>query len=108
MTVKKEILTFTIRITNVDKRNISFDMFCTREFGLFEEMNIKIEDMVMPHGHFQAFALRLVAHVYMETVIYRKLNKSQTKILSNIPVAVFDNFDPQKSQPINIANKLKK
>ena len=106
---KKGILTFIVRISDVNAKSkvIAFDLFCGKNFDnvLTDIIN---EDMAMLADHFQALVLRLVAHVYIDTEVYRKLKKADKKILTDMPIAVFDQMVPQKAMPIQLADKLKK
>ena len=100
---KTKPTSFKIKINSISESEISFDLLSgddkdakhsnVLKNGNFEPKN----DIKMPIKHFKDFAIRLLAHVFLEK---KKITDEELRILWNMRIMVFDNESISDSESI--------
>ena len=104
---KKDIASFTIKITSVEEVSEYIGFSMTYSYG-FRSSPVAEMPGFMPLDFFQALAIRIVAHVYISKESYKKLSKKSKQTLAKLPIVIFDSADTKNAYPIKLTEIINK
>ena len=91
------MVTFKLRINDINTSHVHFDMWVGHGVR-YTHAKPMSGTLSMDREQFQAFAMRLIAFVYIEKDELRK-DKDKVQLLRDLRLNIYDNYNPADARP---------